>query len=39
MRRLFGAPSISATAVPMGGAMNSGETRPQPGTPYRTHTP
>ena len=33
MRLRLGAPSISATAVPMGGAMKSGDTSPQPGTP------
>ena len=33
MSGLRGAPSMSATAVPMGGDMNNGETSPHPGTP------
>ena len=32
-RRRFGAPSIRATAVPIGGDMKSGDTSPQPGMP------
>jgi len=32
-RRRLGAPSISATPVPIGGLMKNGDERPQPGTP------